>query len=113
MEWKHNPTTQVQVLAGVNLDSYILKRTRCGSLSHRFPFKKITSLHYQTNLAQIAHDLTKLVINFYYGAKDRNRKTHWRAWEKLELQQGGLGFRDFRVFKHALLTRQVGRLIIE
>jgi hypothetical protein len=41
------------------------------------------------------------------------RKVHWMAWEDLMKPkgQGGIDFRDLRVFNQALLARQAWRLI--
>jgi hypothetical protein len=32
----------------------------------------------------VCDDLTRLVRNFYWGAKDGKRKTHRRSWDKLQ-----------------------------
>lgn len=58
-------------------------------------------------------DLNRMVRNYFWGAENGKRKTHWYAWKKMTLpkKQGGLGFKDFRLFNQALLARQALRII--
>lgn len=57
-----------------------------------------------------AEDLTKLTKNFWWGADNGRRRTHWKAWNSLTKpkNQGGLGFRDFKLFNQALLADMLG-----
>lgn len=61
----------------------------------------------------LCEDLTQLIRNFWWGNEKKWRCTHWAPWDKLiRLKQGGgFGFRDFKLFNQALLTRQAWRLI--
>lgn len=61
----------------------------------------------------VCDDLTRMVRNFWWGAKEGKRKTHWRVWDMMikPKNRGGMGFRDFRLLNQALLAQQAWRLI--
>lgn len=49
---------------------------------------------------RLCKDLTKFIMNFWWGAKNDKRKTYWVAWDRMLTPKtcGGLGFRDMRLF---------------
>lgn len=53
------------------------------------------------------------MAKFWWGQKDSERKIHWIAWKKLcrPKAEGGLGFRDMKLFNWALITRQASLAI--
>jgi hypothetical protein len=56
----------------------------------------------------VFEDLTRLTRNFWWGAENNKRKTHWKSWDDCLTKPksfGGLGFRDFKIFNQALLAR--------
>lgn len=55
----------------------------------------------------VCDDLTRMVRNYWWGSEKGKRKTHWMAWDQIikPKAMGGLGFRDYRIFNQALLTR--------
>jgi hypothetical protein len=58
-------------------------------------------------------ELEQIIRNFWWGDEENRRRMHWLSWEKLvrPKSQGGVGFRNLRVFNQALLARQARRLL--
>ncbi|CAL1387047.1 unnamed protein product [Linum trigynum] len=60
----------------------------------------------------ILDDIHSLIANFWWGQKGNERRIHWRRWEKLckKKNQGGMGFRNLKVFNTTILAKQLWNL---
>ncbi|CAL1392116.1 unnamed protein product [Linum trigynum] len=60
----------------------------------------------------ILDDIHSLIANFWWGQKGNERRIHWKRWEKLckKKNQGGIGFRNLKVFNTVILAKQLWNL---
>lgn len=54
-----------------------------------------------------------IVQKFWWGYNGDTRKVHWVKWERLckAKEVGAMGFKEIENFNHALLSKQVWRMI--
>ena len=63
--------------------------------------------------SSLCYDLEQLMAKFWWNQRKEEKKIHWMSWAKMcdTKQNGGMGFKDLRVFNDALLAKNGWRIM--
>ena len=86
------------------------KEALINSVMQAIPTYTVSVFKFSSGLCE---ELMQMIRNFWWNDDSDHRHIHWTSWDNLTKRkgQGGMGFRDLKLFNQALLVRQAWRLI--
>ncbi|XP_071923241.1 uncharacterized protein [Coffea arabica] len=64
---------------------------------------------------KMCKEISSKMADYWWGDADGKKKLHWISWKKLTAKRsnGGMGFKDLKLFNKALLAKQIWKIITQ